>query len=60
MRLEKQEEGLKEELYLIEAAMENAASHKEEKELSKKLSRVTKKLKKLRNKIDSSLSSQNQ
>lgn len=60
MRLEKQEEGLKEELYLIEAAMENAGSHKEEKELHKKQARLTKKIKKLRNKINASLSSQNQ
>lgn len=59
VRLEKQLEGLKEDIYLIESAMENAANHKEEKELSKKHSRMTKKIKKLCNKIDSSFSSQN-
>ena len=59
MRREKQVEGLEGELYLIEASIENASNHKEEKELRKKQARLTKKIKKLRNKIDPFISSQN-
>ena len=59
MRREKQVEGLEDELYIIEASIENASNLKEEKELRKKQSRLTKKIKKLRNKIDPFISSQN-
>jgi len=59
LRREKQVEGLEDELYIIEASIENASNHKEEKELRKKQSRLTKKIKKLRNKIDPFISSQN-
>ena len=59
MRRERQVEGLENELYLIETGIENAGNHKEEKELRKKQARLTKKIKKLRNKIDPFISSQN-
>jgi len=59
LRRERQVEGLENELYLIETGIENAGNHKEEKELRKKQARLTKKIKKLRNKIDPFISSQN-